>query len=148
MLGPEEASSLVIFSWWGCQHCRDTWEKYGPALLEKAQVGELRLVYRPIAQNKTESLLSGALYCLPRGEALFWIKDLFEIANLSELALRKHPNIRPYLNCLDAPETRLALQEDIRAVSRWRITYTPTIFWQGRRLYPEEAVLTLQSLGR
>lgn len=138
VLGPSDKPALTIFSWWGCPHCQQMWERKGPRLIQRAMNGEIRLVYRPIARTRAEALVSGLLYCLPPEKAFQQIEDYFGFSRLAELALRERQEVQPYLACVDSPGTLSRLAADSQAIERWAIQHSPTLFEAGRRVPPEE----------
>lgn len=147
-LGPSDKPALVIFSWWGCSHCQRMWAEYGPRLVERAQRGEIRLVFRPIARNRREALVSAFLYCQPPRDAFLSIGDYFVMSTLSEQTLREQEQTRPLLRCADSAATRAHLSDDNEAITRWRIEYTPTLFAEGRRVKVEAMEAVLASWGQ
>lgn len=147
-LGPSDKPALVLFSWWGCPHCQRMWAEYGPRLVERAQRGEIRLVFRPIARNRSEALVSAFLYCQPPRDAFLSIGDYFAMSALSERALREQEQTRPLLRCADSAATRARLSDDAAAIQRWRIEYTPTLFAEGKRVKLEEMEAVLAFWGQ
>jgi len=143
VLGPADKPALVLFSWWGCPHCQKMWAEHGPKLVERAKVGEIRLVFRPIARNRREALVSAFLYCQPSQQAFDRIGDYFAMSALPERTLREQEQTRSLLPCANSAATQARLAEDIAAIKRWRIEYTPTLFVEGKRVSVEamEAVL-------
>lgn len=110
--------------------------------------GEIRLVFRPIARNRSEALVSAFLYCQPPQDAFLSIGDYFAMSALSERALREQEQTRSLLHCADSAATRAHLSDDNEALKRWRIEYTPTLFVEGRRVKAEAMEAVLASWGR
>jgi len=137
-LGPAEKPALTIFSWWGCPSCQRMWQQQGSALLQRARMGEIRLVFRPIARTRSEVLVSGLLYCQPPGKAFEQIEEYFALSQLAEMALRQRQEIQALLPCVESPATLARLASDNQAVNHWRIQHTPTYFSAGRRVAPAE----------
>jgi protein-disulfide isomerase len=148
VLGPADKPALTLFSWWGCPHCQRLWTEYGPKLVERAMEGEIRLVFRPIARDRSEALVSAFMYCRPPQEAFQSIGDYFAMSALPEQALREQAETRPLLRCADSAATRAQLNADNSAIEQWRIEYTPTLFVEGKRLRPEAMEAVLASWGQ